>query len=164
MFEDVIRIKNALVEAVTAQKMIQDKLEKARADLETWRKRLAIAQRGGNSAVEKEVSERIRSLELLIAEFDADLMSQQDLESQLKATLHKIENEVSLPPPPQMPDFDDADETMNRLEGKILETEALAELSSRDEKRQAEHDAKNLALDAELEALKQSMRKKQEDS
>lgn len=163
MSEEVIRIKNALVEAVTAQKMIQNQLLKARAELETWRKRLAISQRGGDGAVEKEVSERIRSLELLIAEFDADLTSQQDLESQLKATLHKTENEVSIPPPPQMPDFDDADETMNRLEGKILETEALAELSSCDGNRQAVRDAKNLALDAELEALKQSMKKKQEE-
>jgi phage shock protein A len=163
MSEEIVQIRDALVEAVTAQKLIKEKLEKAKKDLETWRNRIAVAQRTGHAEVEQEVGDRIRQLELLIAEFEADLMAQQDLEHQLKATLFKLEHSVQLPPPPQLPDFEDSDETLHRLEGKILESEAMAELTSHEAERKVENESKSLALDAELEALKKSIKKKREE-
>jgi len=161
MSEEMMHVKNALVEAVTAHKMIEEKLGKARKDLETWRKRLELAR--GQAEVEQQVADRIRQLELLIAELEADLMAQEDLESQLKATIFKLEHSVSIPPPPRMPDFDDGQETIDRLEGRILESEAMAELTSHKDERKMEDDAKNLALDDELEALKKAVKKKKDD-
>lgn len=163
MSEEIGEVRNALIEAVTSQKLIKEKLDRSKAELETWRKRLAMTQQAGRADVEKEVAERIRPLELLIAEFEADLMAQQDLEKQLKTTLARLEHDVNIPPPPSMPDFDDGDETLQRLEGKVFEQEAMAELTSNEGKRKLEREGKSLSLDAELEALKQSMKKKKEE-
>jgi phage shock protein A len=164
MSEEIAEVRNALIEAVTSQKLIKEKLDKSKGELETWRKRLAITQKTGPDDVEKEVTDRIRSLELLIAELEADLMSQEDLEKQLKVTLSKLEHNVNIPPPPSMPDFDDGEETLQRLEGKIFEKEALAELSAKDDERKFERESKSLSLDAELEALKKAMKQKKEES
>lgn len=163
MSEEIGEVRNALIEAITSQKLIREKLDKSKAELDTWRNRLATTQQAGRDDIEKEVSDRIRALELLIAEFEADLMAQEDLEKQLKATLARLERNVNIPPPPSMPDFDDHDETLQRLEGKILEQEAMAELTSKEDQRKLEREGKSLALDAELEALKQSMKKKEKE-
>lgn len=161
MSEEIEEVRNALIETVTAQKLIQEKLKKAKEDLATWRKRAEAAKASAQEDLGKEVAERIRQLELTIAEYEADLMSQEDQEESLKKTVFRLEHGVAMPAPPSMPDFEDGEETIQRMENKIFEAEAFNELSDKSRsERKAEEDLKSLSLDDELEKLKQSMKKK----
>ena len=161
MPEGIEELRNALIETVTAQKLLQEKLKKAKDDLLTWRKRSEAAKSSAQEDLAKEVDDRIRQLELTIAEYEADLMAQEDQEESLKKTIFRLEHGVAMPPPPNLPDFDEGEETIQRIEGKILEAEAFNELSDKShQERKAEDELKNLTLDDELEKLKQSMKKK----
>lgn len=162
MSEEIEAVRNALIETVTAQKLVQEKLKKAKEDLVTWRKRADAAKASAQEDLAKDVADRIRHLELTIAEYEAELMSQEDQEESLKKTIFRLEHGYPMPPPPNMPDFEDGEETIQRMEGKILEAEAFNELSDKSRQdRKAEEDLKNLSLDDELEKLKQSMKKKE---
>lgn len=162
MSEEIEQVRNALIETVTAQKLLQEKLKKANEELVTWRKRADAAKASGQDDLAKEVADRIRQLELTIAEYQADLMSQEDQEESLKKTIFRLEHGVPMPPPPNMPDFEEGEETIQRMENKILEAEAFNELSDKSRaERKAEEDLKSLSLDDELEKLKQSMKKKE---
>jgi len=161
MSEEIEQVRNALIETVTAQKLIQEKLKKAKEDLATWKKRLEGAKAAAQEDLAKEVADRIRPLELTIAEYEAELMAQEDQEESLKKTIFRLEHGVPMPPPPSMPDFEEGEETIQRMENKIFEAEAFNELSDKSrQERKAEEDLKSLSLDDELEKLKQSMKKK----
>ena len=167
MSEEISQIRKALIEAVTAQKIIEKQLAKAREELDTWRKRLT--QTGANfsepntlSPEESEMCKRIRQTELLIAEFQADLMSQQDLETQLKQTLFRLENGVSIAPPPKIPSIDATLSTIERMEGKVFEKEAYAELTSKDDERKLKLATESSAIEDQLAALKTSIHKRQD--
>lgn len=162
MSEEINQVREALVEAVTAQKLLEEKIAGVREELARWRKRSEVCSASGDADTVEQIAARVRQLELTIAEFQADFMAQQDLEEQLKKTLSRLQNSVSLPAPPRIPDIDDrADSTIERMETKILEAEAFNELSAPNEKeKKLEQEAKSLSLDDELEALKQSLKKK----
>lgn len=157
MSEEIAEVRNALVEAVAARKLIEQKLAEAKKELATWQKRTKDAEQFN---ADREVSDKIRQLELLIAEFEADVMAQQDQENTLKKTIKRLENTVPVAPLPDLSNIDAADETIKRLEGKVIESEAYAELSDNNKDRKLEEEAKSLSLDQELEALKNTVKKK----
>jgi phage shock protein A len=160
MSDELAKLNDALVESVTAQKLIEEKLKKAKEELATWRKRLESAKASNQADLVAQVEDRIRQLELTNAEFETDLMAQNDIEADLKKAIFRIEHGVPMPPPPNLPDFDESDATIERMENKIFEAEAFNELSDKSRaERKAEEDLKNLSLDDELEKLKQSMKK-----
>ncbi|MDZ4833228.1 MAG: PspA/IM30 family protein [Candidatus Melainabacteria bacterium] len=161
MSEEIEEVNNALIETVTAKKLIKEKLKKAKEELATWHKRADATKAAGQEDLAEEVAGKIRQLELTIAEYEADVMSQEDQEESLKKTIFRLENGVAMPPPPNLPDLEDGDETIQRMENKIFEAEAFNELSDKSrEERKVENDMKSLSLDDELEKLKQSMKKK----
>ena len=163
MSKEITQIRKALVEAIAAQKLIQKNIVKAKEDMTKWQERSHGASPAEQPEVDEEVGVRILNLKALIAELEADLMAQHDLEEQLKATLFRLEHTVQTAPPPNISNLEVVDETIERMEGKILKGEALAELSSNDKERKLEEAERSILLDEELQALKQSMKKKKED-
>ncbi|MBX9692777.1 MAG: hypothetical protein K2Z81_10360 [Cyanobacteria bacterium] len=167
MTEGIAEVRNALVEAITARKLIEKKLKKAQEELDTEKRRLtekaALSQMVG---AEEKIKSHIHQLELLIAELNADQMAQEDLETQLKATLFKLEHAVPSARIPNIGDPDQADEAMDRFENVILQKEAYAELTTADRKKDVEFEklAKETSVDDELAALKEQLRQNKNDS
>lgn len=165
MSEDKIQVRKALVEAVTAQKLIVKKLEAAQKEIASLKKLMAHADPDPSSAAsEQNLTKKIRQQELLIAEFEADRLSQNDLEKQLQATLFRLEHSVTITPQPKIDDIDSTRATIDRMEGKVFKQEARAELSSKD---RAQHklktDTEAAAIEDELSALKKSLANDQDD-
>jgi phage shock protein A len=162
MSEEMEQLKVALVESVTAQKLIEENLKKAKEDLATWKRRAESSKNSDQADLVKQIADRIRQLELTIAEYETDLMAQGDIEENLKKAIFRLEHGVAMPPPPNLPDFDEGEATIQRMENKIFEAEAFNELSDKSrEQRKVEEDMKSLSLDDELEKLKKAMKKKQ---
>lgn len=161
MSEELVRVRQALVEAVAAQKLIDQKLKKVKEDLKQWEGRAAAAQES-DPELHKKALEQAKNLKQLIAEFEADLMSQNDLEKQLKATLFKLEHTVPSAPKIVLPDLSAPFETIQRLEGKILKDEALAKLTEEASDRQLARQSESSIIEDELEALKRNLHKDEE--
>lgn len=161
MSEDKVQVRKALVDAVTAQKLIAKKLEAARKEIASMQKLLGRPDPDPSSAAsEQNLKAKIRQQELLIAEFEADKLSQQDLEKQLQATLFRLEHSVTIEPQAKIDNIDSTRATIDRMEGKVFKQEARAELSSKDN---AQHklkaDTEAAAIEDELAALKKSLTK-----
>lgn len=161
MSEDKVQVRKALVDAVTAQKLIEKKLEAARKEIASMQKLLGRPDPDPSSAAsEQNLKAKIRQQELLIAEFEADKLSQQDLEKQLQATLFRLEHSVTIEPQAKIDNIDSTRATIDRMEGKVFKQEARAELSSKDN---AQHklkaDTEAAAIEDELAALKKSLTK-----
>lgn len=164
MSEDKIQVRKALVDAVTAQKLIEKKLEAARKEIASLQKLLGHPDLDPSSAAsEQNLRAKIRQQELLIAEFEADRLSQRDLEKQLQATLFRLEHSVTIEPRVKIDNIDSTRATIDRMEGKVFKQEARAELSSKDN---AQHklkaDTEAAAIEDELDALKKSLTKKED--
>ncbi|MBY0548827.1 MAG: hypothetical protein K2W95_16265 [Candidatus Obscuribacterales bacterium] len=165
MSEDKIQVRKALLEAVTAQKLIEKKLEAAHKEIASLKKLLERPEPEPSSAAsEQNLTKKIRQQELLIAEFEADRLSQNDLEKQLQATLFRLEHSVKVTPQPKIDDINGTRATIDRMEGKVFKQEARAELSAKDN---AQHklkaDTEAAAIEDELSALKKSLAKDQDD-
>lgn len=164
MSEDKIQVRKALVDAVTAQKLIEKKLEAARKEIASLQKLLGHPDPDpSSSASEQNLKAKIRQQELLIAEFEADRLSQQDLEKQLQATLFRLEHSVTIEPQAKIGNIDNTRATIDRMEGKVFKQEARADLSSKDH---AQHklkaDTEAAAIEDELAALKKSLTQDQD--
>lgn len=160
MTEEKTQVRKALVEAVTAQKLIETKLVKAQQDLALLKKQLDSAH---SEQERQSFTRQVRQQELMIAEFEADKMAQHDLEKQLKATLFRLENSVKVEAPQKIDDIKETFATIDRMEGKVFRQEARAELSGRDN---AQHklkaDTDKAAIEDQLKALKDSLKNEQD--
>ncbi len=164
MSEEIAAVREALVEAITARKLIEKKLKTAKETLETEQDRLADNQSLSRiAAAEEKLTAKIRNLESMIAELETDRMAQQDLEATLKATLFQLENAVPSAQIPNLGNTNQSDEAVDRLENAILEKEAYADLlsSSREKDVKLENLAQEKALDDELAALKEAVKQQQ---
>ncbi|MBX9666662.1 MAG: PspA/IM30 family protein [Candidatus Obscuribacterales bacterium] len=160
MSEELAKVRSALVDAVAAKKLIAEKLAKAKDDLAKWRKRLSSVDPVAEPQVAQEVQVRIRQLEVMSAEWQADYMAQEDLEGQLKQTIFRLEHSVPQAQIAMIPNSDEADATIQRMEGKILEQEALAELSAPDDKeKKLDSQLREADLNNELLELKKKLKK-----
>ncbi len=167
MSEEKTQVRKALVEAIAAQKLIEQKLAKATSELATWKTRAASAHDSANqlmnhAEVEKDINNQIKTITGLIAELETDRLSQNDLEKQLRATLFRLENSVQVNHSPNIPSLEGTRDTITRMEGKIFEQEARAELSSNEKERQLKASTEAASIEDELNALKQTMHKKEE--
>ncbi len=158
MTEGMDEVRNALVEAVAARKLIEDKIAHAKDELAQWQKRLEHKDQIAQENLDHEIANRIRQLQITIAELEADAMAQSDLEKQLRATLTRLEHSVPGAPLPDLSHVNDADETLEKLEGKLLESEAYAELAANDKDRELEEKTESAELDDQLEALKKAVK------
>lgn len=155
--EQLANLRQALVEAMATQKLLAQKLEKHRADLALWEKRLA--EHSDDDQIKKEAEKRIPQLKRTMAEIEADMMAQKDSEAQLKATIFRLENKVVSPDYPNVSDLVNTRDTIGRMEKKIMTSEAMAELSE-DKDRETAAAAEAASIDDELAALKAKMKEK----
>lgn len=153
-------LRQALVEAVATQKILEQKATKNKADLALWEKRLG--EHADDKEVSKEAEKRIAQLKRTIAELQADMMVQKDSENQLKATIFRLENKVVSPDYPDLSKLPNTRDTIGRMEKKIMSAEAMAELSE-DKERATAAAAEAAAIDDELAALKAMMKEKKSE-
>ena len=153
-------LRQALVEAVATQKILEQKATKNKADLALWEKRLG--EHADDKEVSKEAEKRIAQLKRTIAELQADMMVQKDSENQLKATIFRLENKVVSPDYPDLSKLSNTRDTIGRMEKKIMSAEAMAELSE-DKDRATAAAAEAAAIDDELAALKAMMKEKKSE-
>lgn len=154
MTDEKTQVREALVEAIAAQKLIEQKISKAKEDLDRL-KRLADSDHEKDPQLET----RTRKQQEFIAELETDRLAQNDLEKQLRQTLFRLEHTVVVAATPSLPDLDAPFQTIARLEGKVLQQEALVELTSDDVERRLKADAEASSIEDELNALKQSLKK-----
>lgn len=148
-------LRQALVEALATQKILEQKATKNKADLALWEQRLG--EHADDQEVSKEAEKRIAQLKRTIAELQADMMVQKDSENQLKATIFRLENKVVSPDYPDLSKLSNTRDTIGRMEKKIMSAEAMAELSE-DKDRATAAAAEAAAIDDELAALKAMMK------
>jgi phage shock protein A len=160
MSEEIAAVRNALVEAVTARKIIEQKLNSSKDDLAKWQSRARDEKVLADAATSKDIAARCRQLELLIAELQAELMAQQDLESKLKATLFRLENTVPLMEVPAPGSTKQADAAISRLENAVNHKAAYAELlsSERDKEQKLANLSEQSAIADELAELKRKLK------
>ncbi len=160
MSEEINAVRDALVKAVTARKIIEQKLSSAKQDLAKWQRRSAGQGTAVDAEAGKEIASRCRQLELSIAELEAHRLAQQDLETQLKATMGRLEHRIPTAQIPVLGNLDQAGDTIQRLENSVAKKQALADLLSgeREKERKLAKMSHDAALDDELEALKKKIK------
>jgi phage shock protein A len=162
MSDEEVAVRKALVEAIAAQKLIEQKIAKYKLDLSQQQRLQSRLEQDAEK--QASVLENIAQIQRNIAEFEADRLAQGDLEKQLRETLFRLETHVRVPKPAPLPDFDSARATMDRLENRVVEAESLAELQSQsqDKERKLLQDEEKALIDDELAALKKSLHKEQD--
>lgn len=150
------------MEALAAQKLIEQKLKKSTEELESWQKRFDAAQAASKEDLVKAAQVEINKLKKLQAELQTEFTAQADIAAQLKATIFRLENKVESPDYPEVGNLSGTRSTIDRMEGKILANEAYAELSSKDEEREAALAAEAGLIEDELAALKKKMEAKED--
>lgn len=158
-YQTLAELRQALLEAVASQKLIEQKISRQRSELDTWQRRLEHDQVQGQGADAVEIGKRLSKIKLEIAQLETEKVSQNDVERQLKATIFKLENSVQNPDYPDLSKLSDPAKTITRMEKKILEGEAFAELSENKELKLAQQADAN-SIDAELARLKQELNDK----
>ncbi|MBX9687955.1 MAG: hypothetical protein K2X27_14715, partial [Candidatus Obscuribacterales bacterium] len=162
--------KQALANAMAVEIQLNKDLNTARESHDSWQKRTQLARTAGNEELAAQAELRAAQWQDAINDLEIKILEQKDFIANFKKDISKIEarrfsgNPGLCEAAKAMDQAGSAFEAIERLEGKVLSSEAMAELSSKEHEkdRKLEELSKNEALENELATLKASIKKKED--
>lgn len=162
--DEIVRVRQALAEAIAVEKSIAHKIETAKNDLKTWEHRLEIASSKGEEQLIPQVEQRIIDLKSLETQLEVEALSQKDFTENLRKDLARIEARrfSTTTGSDALAATNATLSTIQRMENKIVTHEAQAELSTDDTERKFAASKAENEIEDELKALKSAANKKEE--
>ncbi len=163
---ELVKVRDALANSIACEKQIGQKLKSLRQETALWQKRVELAQNSDKADLALEAESRLQELRKTCTELEIELLSQEDFSAGLKTQLQSLEARrfsAGSSAKDALAACDSTLSTIERMEKKILVHETEAKLGRDDlgnEFRKTEAEKK---LDDELEALKASINKQDQE-
>ena len=160
--EQLVKVRQALTNAVAVEIQIKQKIQKNTESEQSWERRAAMARSSSHEDMALQAEERIKQCKQLANDLQIELLSHQDFIAGLKRDLSKLEarrfgsGNVGRD---ALAAADNSLSAMDRFENKVLEHQAMADLTNDDVARKFADDKANDDLEDELKALKARAKK-----
>jgi len=95
MQEDLVKLRQAVAQAIASQKRIERQASQARNNAEEWKKRAQLALEKGNEELAREALTRRKNYQETAENLEGQLSQQNQVIDKLKSDMRKLESKIS---------------------------------------------------------------------